>query len=136
MEEKKTVLIAEDDESLGNILREKMLAAGLEALVVNNGEKCVSYVREHKPDLLVLDILMPIMTGIETLKEIKGDKELENLPVIVLTNFTDVKKISEVLELGVTDYYIKSDNPIDRIIEKIYEKLELMDKNKKEEKTS
>ena len=131
MEEKRKVLVAEDDESLGKVLQEKLEAANLNVVVVKNGKECISYIKESKPDILVLDILMPVMTGVETLKEIKGTEELKDLPVIVLTNFTDVNKISEVLELGVTDYYVKSDNPIDRVIEKIHEKLE-GEENKKE----
>ena len=75
--------------------------------------------REKKPDLILLDLVMPKKNGFEVLKDLKSDAVTKNIPVIVLTNLSEMTDIDKVLELGATTYLVKGDHALVDILQKI-----------------
>lgn len=117
--EKKKILIVEDDNFVAEVYSTKLLEMGHEVTIASNGEEGLALAREKRPDLVLLDIIMPVMGGIEMLAEMKKDDNLKNMPVILLTNVGERESIKKVQELGVNDYLIKSHFTPAEVIEKI-----------------
>ncbi|MDI6777600.1 MAG: response regulator [Patescibacteria group bacterium] len=116
---KKKVLIVEDDNFVAEVYSTKLLEMGHEIQIAQNGEEGLSLVEKGKPDLILLDIIMPVMGGIEMLEELKKNEEWKNIPVILLTNVGEKESIQKVRGLGVQDYLIKSHFTPAEVIEKI-----------------
>ncbi len=125
MEDKKVILIVEDDTPLRNALREKLSDAGFAVLEAKNGEEGVSLSLSGHPDLILLDILMPKMDGVEMLKTVRKDEWGKNAPVIILTNLSDTGEVAHAVPDEKLDYFIKSDIKIEDVVVKVKEKLGL-----------
>ena len=80
---------------------------GYNVVVALNGEEAVQLARQERPDLILLDIMMPVMDGIEALKSIRGDIRLRATPIVMLTSTTDVRMVTEAIECGANDYIAK-----------------------------
>ena len=117
--EKKKILIVEDDNFVAEVYFAKLTEMGYEALLAQNGEEGLASLKKDKIDLILLDILMPIMNGMEMLEEIKKNEEWKNIPVILLTNVGEKESIQKVREMGVKNYLIKSHFTPAEVIEKI-----------------
>ena len=113
------ILVAEDDKLISASLCDALKAQGYEVSAAYDGEESVAKAKELKPDLLLLDIMMPKLDGISVLWELKASPETAKISVIVLTNLGDMETISKILEAGATDYLLKSDQSIDEIIKKV-----------------
>lgn len=109
----------EDDNFVAEVYSTKLLEMGHEVWVAQNGEEGLSLVEKNKPDLILLDILMPVMGGVEMLAELKKNPQWKEIPVILLTNVSEKESIQRVRELGVQDYLIKSHFTPAEVIEKI-----------------
>jgi CheY-like chemotaxis protein len=95
---------------------------GHDVEVATNGEECLERLKDYRPELILLDILMPKLNGFHVLKEIKKQPELRNIPVILLTNLgeAEVDMNQELATaLGVSDYLIKSRHTPDEVVEKV-----------------
>lgn len=124
--EKKSILIADDDPDVRQSLKLLLQTTPHELIFVANGEEVLARISEKKPDLLVLDLLMPKMDGFEVIKRLKSDPELARIPILILTS---VKKqaserryeLETGLSLDVDDYVEKPINPKDFLhrVEKI-----------------
>jgi DNA-binding response OmpR family regulator len=101
------VLIVEDDAELREILQAEFELEGLTALTATNGSEAVTSARELKPDLILMDIMMPVMDGIEATKIVKGDAETKHIPIIMLTAAEKKEDIVAGLEAGAIDYITK-----------------------------
>lgn len=121
----KKVLIVEDEESLSLILKKRLEEEGIQVLNAENGEEGLKKGLENHPDLILLDIIMPIMDGMTMLREIRKDKWGKEVEVVVLTNLQDTEKVQEALEEKVYDYLIKTDWSLDDLIKKVKEKIKL-----------
>ncbi len=117
--DKKKILIVEDDNFVAEVYSTKLLEMGHEVRIAQNGEEGLDMVRESAPDLILLDIIMPVMGGIEMLEEMKKQEGLEKIPVILLTNVGEKESIQKVQNLGVQDYLIKSHFTPAEVIDKI-----------------
>ena len=117
--EKKKILIVEDDNFVAEVYLAKLSEMGYETVLAQNGEDGLAQLKKGKIDLILLDILMPIMNGIEMLEEVKKNEEWKNIPVILLTNIGEKESIQKVRELGVKDYLIKSHFTPAEVIEKV-----------------
>jgi DNA-binding response OmpR family regulator len=117
------ILVAEDDKLISGSLCDALKAEGHEPTPAYDGEETVAKAKEHKPDLVLLDIMMPKLDGISVLWELKANNDTANVPVIVLTNLGDVETISKIVEAGATDYLLKSDQSIDEVVKKVKEVL-------------
>jgi DNA-binding response OmpR family regulator len=113
------ILLAEDDKLISNSLCDALKQNGYEPTPAYDGEEAVAKAKEIKPDIMLLDIMMPKLDGISVLWEIKANPETAKIPVIVLTNIGDVETISKIVEAGAVDYLLKSDQSVDDIIQKV-----------------
>ena len=116
---KPLILVVEDERILAKALKIKLTEADFAVNLAYDGEEAISALNKKKPDLILLDILLPKMTGIEFLREARKRKVWKNIPVIVISNYTAEGPMAEVFDLGVVEYLIKSDTPINKIVEKI-----------------
>jgi CheY-like chemotaxis protein len=119
--EKKKILIVEDDNFVAEVYFTKLSEMGYESLLAQNGREGIEILKKNKIDLILLDILMPIMDGMEMLNEVKKDEKLKSIPVILLTNVGEKDSIQKVREMGVKNYLIKSHFTPAEVIEKIEE---------------
>lgn len=124
MESAKKVLIVEDDESLRKALQHKLTQAKITVVVAVDGSQGLAVAKSERPDLILLDIIMPVMDGLTMLVHLKSDESLAKIPVIFLTNLNDQDKLAEVMSQGVYDYLIKSDLDLDDILDKVKRKLD------------
>lgn len=119
----KFILVSEDDKFYANIYKAKLAKEGYEVAVAPDGQTTLDMARARKPDLLLLDLIMPNKDGFETLKEIREDPNLRDLKVIVLTNLGQEEDIKRVKELGVIDYLVKTNISIHTVVDKIKENI-------------
>lgn len=115
------IVCAEDDKLISASLIEGFKAAGFDATPAYDGEEAILKIKELQPDVVLLDIMMPKLDGLGVVWELKANSETANLPVIMLTNLSDPDTLSKILEAGITDYLLKSEQTIDQIIEKVKE---------------
>lgn len=113
------IVLAEDDKMISTSLVEGFKAAGFEVTPAYDGEEALVKIKEVKPDVALLDIMMPKLDGIGVVWEMKADSEIASTPVVMLTNLSDPATVSKILEAGVTDYLLKSEQTIDQIVEKV-----------------
>lgn len=113
------ILIAEDDAALSKMLKKKLELAEHEVRAVTDGEKALAAMRKEKPDLLLLDIIMPKMDGYEVLEAMQKDAELKDIPAIVLSNSGQEVELKRVTELGAKDYLIKAVFDPGEVVEKV-----------------
>ena len=118
------IVCAEDDKMISTSLVEGFTAAGFEVTPAYDGEEALEKIKEIKPDVVVLDIMMPKLDGIGVVWEMKSHDEISGTPVVMLTNLSDPATISKILEAGVTDYLLKSEQSIDQIVDKVKEVME------------
>ena len=115
----KKILVIEDDKFLRELISQKLIKEGYEAVKVADGEKGVKAVKEEKPDLILLDLVLPGISGFEALAQIKEDPVLAEIPVIVLSNLSQKNDIEKALKMGADDYLVKAYKTPDEIVEKI-----------------
>jgi DNA-binding response OmpR family regulator len=120
---KKKILLIEDDLMLVKAYEQHLSNGGYEVSVEKDGSKAIEKIKEIKPDLILLDVLLPSQSGIEILKKIKEEQDTSNCKVIVISNVSDDDTLSEVMELGVTNYFVKSEHSLDHLISKVEEVL-------------
>lgn len=120
---KKLILVAEDDQFYANIYKVKLTKEGYQVVLASDGEQTLKAARLKKPDLILLDLIMPVKDGFETLKELRGDSNLRGVKVVVLSNLGQDEDIKKVRELGATDYLVKTNISIQKVIDKIKEHL-------------
>lgn len=118
---KKRIMIIEDDIFVLDIYNLKLSQSGFNVICASNGKEGIQKLQTEKtiPDLILLDIVMPYLNGIEVLTQIKTDERLKNIPVLLLTNLSQKKEISQGMQLGAVDYLIKSHFTPSEVLEKI-----------------
>jgi DNA-binding response OmpR family regulator len=114
----KKLLIAEDEEVLLNVLKDRFQSEGWEVITAVNGEEALTLLKKVNFDLLLLDLLMPQKDGFAVLEEINGLPKLQKLPIIVLSNLGADDDIKRALDLGARDYFVKTKNPLSKIVSK------------------
>ena len=119
MPKKKSILLIEDDEFLAELYATKLNLEGFDIALAVDGEKGLKMIKEKKPSLILLDIILPKLDGFEILKIIKADKKLKNIPVILLTNLSQKDEVKKGLDLGADDYLIKAHFMPSEVVKKI-----------------
>ena len=120
---KKKILIIEDDAFLGKVLNEKLLKAGYDVSLVGDGGEGLRQIGVQKPDLILLDIMLPTKNGYEILEAKRQDPTIAAIPVIIVSNSGQPVEISRALALGVDDYLVKAELDPDEVLEKVQLKL-------------
>ncbi len=118
------ILIIEDDKFLRDLLIKKLNDVGYIVVYAVDGEEGLKKSREEKPDLILLDLILPGLNGFEVLKQIKADpSEIKNIPVIILSNLGQSDDIEKGKGLGAEDFLIKAHYTLSEIIEKVQQTL-------------
>jgi len=116
---KKKVIVVEDDEHISKVYEIKLAKEGINAIVARDGEVAVAMITTEKPDLIILDLMIPKKDGFGVLEEIKKSPELASIPVIILSNLGQKSDQGRALALGANEYLVKVDYPIQDIIDKV-----------------
>ena len=119
------ILIVEDEKILRDALTIKLKDEGFEILEAEDGLAGLDMALAEKPDLILLDIIMPVMDGITMLQKLRDDPEGKKIKVIILTNLQDQEKVTEAVKNNTQEYLIKSDWSLSDIVLKIKEKLSM-----------
>ncbi|MDD4995908.1 MAG: response regulator [Patescibacteria group bacterium] len=119
--EKKKVLIIEDEKILLYALKEQLQRENFELIFASDGEEGLKSVLDNKPDLVLLDLVMPKKNGLEVLKEMKKNKnpEIQNIPVIILSSLGQESEIREGLKTGAEEFLVKTEFSMQEITEKV-----------------
>lgn len=119
MDTKKKVLLVEDDVALSAVYKSRLEIEGFETREVNNGEEALSAAVEFKPDLILLDAMMPKISGFDVLDILRNTPETANIRIIMLTALSQPKDKERAESLGVDDYLVKSQVVIGDVIERV-----------------
>jgi len=120
---KKTIVAVEDESVLLKALNIELLNAGFEVLVATDGKSSLNLIKANKPDLVLLDLLLPKMDGYAVLTALKKDSKTKNIPVIILSNFGEPENIEKAMELGAVDYFVKSSTDLGEVVKKINQRI-------------
>jgi len=119
MDVKKKILLVEDDTSLAAVYRSRLELEGFDIREVNNGEEALSAAIEFKPDLVLLDAMMPKISGFDVLDILRNTPETSNMRVIMLTALSQPKDKERAENLGVDDYLVKSQVVIGDVVDRV-----------------
>lgn len=119
MADEKKILLVEDDESLAQVYISRLQMEGFDVKHVSNGEDALSTALEYKPDLILLDAMMPKITGFDVLDILRNTPETTNIRVIMLTALSQAKDKERAEKLGVDEYLVKSQVVIGDVVERI-----------------
>lgn len=117
----KTILLVEDDPFLRELIAEKLKAEGYTVKEAVTGERGLEQVKQEKPSLIVLDLILPGIDGFEVLRKMKQDTETSKIPVLILSNFGQKEDVKQGLDLGAFDYLIKAHLTPSEIVKKVNE---------------
>ena len=120
----KTILVVEDDKYLRDVLVEKLKKEGFDVLEAVDGEAGLAMTAEKKPDLVVLDIILPLLNGFDYLEKKAKNNALEKIPVIILSNLGQREDVERGMKLGAKDYVVKAHFTPNDLIEKVRALLE------------
>lgn len=120
---RKKILIIEDEAALLYALKARLTVDGFQVLTALTAEEALEVLEKEKPEIIVLDILLPKMDGFEFLKKVKSDKEKAKIPVIIISNLSKKEDIEKGINLGAKDFLVKTEFNLDTLIEKIKEAL-------------
>lgn len=123
IKKKKTVLSIEDDALLAKVLIEGLTLEGYEAINVNNGLVALDETKKIKPDLILLDLILPGLDGFEVLKQLKADSETRKIPVLIVSNLGTLADIKSVRALGAEEYFIKANSEMEEIFKSIKKRI-------------
>jgi len=115
----KKILIVEDEKILGEMYQDKFIQAGFKTILIDTAEEGIKAVSKEKPDLILLDILLPRANGISFLKKIKKDKKLASIPVVAFSNYDDPDTKIEAHQLGAKDYLIKTNYTPNEVVARV-----------------
>lgn len=122
---RKKILLVEDDEALASVYRSRLELEDFEIRQVNNGEGALQAAKEFKPDLILLDAMMPKISGFDVLDILRNTPETANARVVMLTALSQPKDKERAEALGVDDYLVKSQVLIGDVVDRIKHHLEI-----------
>ncbi len=115
----KKVLIIEDEEILLELLEKKLVQEGYDVKVAKDGVEGLEKIEERKPDIILLDIVMPRMGGFEVMKELQKKEEFSDIPIIIISNSGQPVELDLAQKLGARDWLIKTDFDPKEVIDKV-----------------
>lgn len=115
----KRILVIDDDQFFSKTLEAALPAGKYEVLNAEDGEVGLQKLKDDKPNLIILDLMMPKLDGTAFLKKLQESTDLPKVPVLVSSNLSSVKKISDVMAMGAVGYVIKSDESLQSIVQDI-----------------
>lgn len=113
------ILIVEDDDFLRSLAVTKLEKEGFAVSMAANGQSALDSLKTTTADIIILDLMLPVMSGFDVLKAIKADEVTKNIKVIVFSNLGEASDIKTCLDLGANDYLVKANFTLDELVEKI-----------------
>jgi len=120
-EKKPLILLADDEDDIKVVVRMFLEANGYEVLTAYDGLDAVEKIKESKPDLVLMDIMMPVLDGIEVTRQVKAQEETKNIPIVMLTAAAQSGMVERAIQAGAADYIAKPFEPerVQEVIEKL-----------------
>ncbi len=115
----KKILLVEDDPFLSSLLKNRLQKEGLDVSLAKDGDEALEFLRTTKPDLVLLDLILPKKSGFEVLEEIHQNPQYGKLSIIIVSNLGQPEDITRTLQLGAVEYFVKAKTSIDELIEKV-----------------
>ena len=115
----KKILFIEDESALQKTFGEILSQEGYEVIPALDGQTGLEMAKTKKPDLILLDLILPKVHGFDVLKQLKEDPETKEIPIIVLTNLEGIGDVDKAIELGATTYLVKAQYSLEEVVEKI-----------------
>lgn len=115
----KKILIIEDEEALQKTIGDVLRQEKYKVVSAMDGEAGIKMAQTEKPDLILLDLVLPKMHGFEVLKTVKAQEAIRDIPIIVLTNLESMGDIEKALEMGATTYLVKASYTLEEVVQKI-----------------
>ncbi len=125
MEKAVKILLVEDDAFIANLGSNALIKAGFDLVRVATAEEAVSSLKSRRPDIILLDLVLPGKDGFTLLSELKKDEENKDIPVMIISNLGSKEEMDRGLLLGAIAYYVKSNTMPEEIIRKIKEVLKI-----------
>jgi CheY-like chemotaxis protein len=119
----KTVLLVDDDSFITVAYKDGLENAGLNVIVAGNGEVALNILQSTKPDLVLMDLIMPKMNGFELLQAMKENEALNDIPVIVLTNLSQDSDEAEARAYGIVDFLVKTNVSLNDVVLRVQQQL-------------
>lgn len=119
----KKILLVEDEDLIIKLLQKKLVSEGYDVTIASDGEEGMKALRQNKPELVLLDIVMPKKGGFEVLEEINQDVDLRNIPVIIISNSGQPMELDRAQRLGVKDWLIKTEFDPKEVLEKVIKQI-------------
>jgi len=119
----KKILISEDDHFLATAYKIKLTKAGYDVLLTADGQEALTAVDQYHPDLIILDLIMPVKDGFAVLEELKKNDAWKSIPVIVASNLGQKEDMEKATHLGAAEFVVKSDLSLEELIRKIHKLL-------------
>lgn len=119
MSKKKYILIIEDEQKLAFALERQLAKENFDVKIAWDGQEGLDMIVKQKPDLILLDLLLPKLSGMDILRNIRKSDDLKDLPVLIITNLVEDAVLAEAGNLGIIDYVVKSNVSLSGIVEMI-----------------
>jgi len=113
------VLLVDDTEFYINLYKTKLLTEGYVVTTANNGVEAIKAITAEKPDIILMDLVMPVMDGFKFLVTIKADNRLRNIPVIVFSEKGNSDEVGQALKAGAADFLVKATTTPNNVVEKV-----------------
>jgi len=120
----KTILFIEDESALQKTFGDILEKEGYDMISALDGEIGLKLAKSKKPDLILLDLVLPKVHGFEVLKELKSDSGTKDIPIIVLTNLEAIEDVNKAIELGAKTYLVKTQYNLEEVVEKVKKAIE------------
>lgn len=121
----KNVLLVEDDVFLSSLLKNRLTKEGFEVTHAVDGDQAVEILRTAKPDLILLDIILPKKSGFEVMEAIRQDPQLYRSPIIIISNLGQDADVARGKDLGAIEYFVKARTSIDDLVAQVRKHLEV-----------
>lgn len=113
------ILIIEDERALRRSMEYRLQKEGYAVVTAQNGEEGLARAAEERPDLVLLDLILPKLNGFEILRRFKADPALQDVPAVIFTNLSQETDRNQAEALGAAGFFVKSDLPIDQVVEQV-----------------
>ncbi len=119
----KKILIVEDEEILSDLLQKRLKKEGYGVLLARNGEEGLKMIKKERPNLVLLDVIMPKMSGFQVMEEMNKEENLKKIPVIIISNSGQPVEIGRAQELGAKDWLIKTEFDPEEVLKKVVKQI-------------
>lgn len=123
MKNKKKILIIEDEAFLSEMYKMKFELEGYKVIIARDGQEGIESVFSDKPDIILLDLVMPIKDGYQVLEELKSNKDTKNIPVLILSNLGQADEIKRAMNDGADKYLIKANMTPNQLVKEVKDAL-------------